>query len=461
MTRLTRRSLLAAPLIAAPAVSRAQSASPKPAAAPPATAKEPLFLTAAKSDVRIRPEPKPLTSAWTFNGGCPGPTIRVKQGDEVAVRLTNSLEEETSIHWQGVRNLSGMDGVAGLSQNAVGVGQSFDYRFVARDAGTYFYQPCIPGRTSEQLDRGLYGVLIVDEKQPPTVDRDLIVVIDDWRLGDDGAILASAKPSAGDLPRLGNVLVVNGQPKAAEATIPTGGRARIRIVNAASTRILNLRFTGQPATIVAIDGQPSSTAFQPKGAAVIMTPGGRIDLMVDLPGDAGQEFGVLAQLTPDAALPVLSLKSVGDRRPALPTIAALPSNELPEKIDLARAQRAEVTIEGGPQPSGAALPWTLNKRTGPVFAGKPFFSTKRGTTVVITFHNRTAIPQAMRLHGHHGRLLFVFDDGWDPFWIDTALIQPGRSARLAFIADNPGKWALRSAIADLFDAGLGGWFEVT
>jgi len=79
---------------------------------------------------------------------------------------------------------------------------------------------------------------------------------------------------------------------------------------------------------------------------------------------------------------------------------------------------------------------------------------------VLSFHNKTTIPQAMRLHGHHGRLLFAFDDGYDPFWIDTTLVQQGRTARLAFVADNPGKWALRSAMAELFDAGLGGWFEV-
>ena len=170
----------------------------------------------------------------------------------------------------------------------------------------------------------------------------------------------------GDLPRLGNVLTINGQPKAAEATIPTGGRARVRLVNASAARILNIRFAGPQATIVAIDGQPSSTAFQPKGAAVIMTPGGRIDLMVDLPGDAGQEFSVLAQLGPDAAIPLLSLKSAGDRRPALTPIAALPANETPDKIDLARAQRAEIAIEGGTQPKGPAIPWTLNKRTGQI-----------------------------------------------------------------------------------------------
>ncbi|WP_342362624.1 multicopper oxidase family protein [Terrarubrum flagellatum] len=420
----------------------------------------PLTIEARKADLRIRPEPAPATPIWSYNGGCPGPVIRVKQGEDIAVRLANKLEETTSIHWYGLRTEAALDGVAGLSSKGAGPGETIDIRLPARDAGTYLYQPCVAGRTAEQVDRGLYGVLIVEERTPPQVDKDILVVIDDWRLGEDGAIPAPAKPEPGALPRLGNVLVINGAPKAFEDTIPTGGRARVRVVNASTARILTLRFEGVPATIVAIDGQPSSTAFQPKGAAAILTPNGRADLMIDLPGDAGQQFALKVQITPEVAVPAFILKSAGDRRAALPPIAALPPNDLPKILDLARAQRVDLTIEGGPQPQGKPTAWTLNRRTGPVFGGPALFSAKRGTTMVLSFHNKTEIAQAMRIHGHHGRLLFVLDDGWDPFWVDTALVQPGLTARLVFVADNPGKWALRSAMADLFDAGLGGWFEV-
>lgn len=456
MTILSRRGLLACGtlVLASPRQPNAQKT-------PTSAQKEPFFLEAGRADIRIRAEPKPLTAAWTYNGASPGPVIRAKQGDEVAIRLMNKLEEPTSIHWQGGRIPNALDGAAGLTQQPLAVGQSADIRFTARDAGTWLYQPCLPGRMAAQVDRGLYGLLIVEERQPPTVDKDLVVVIDDWRLNEDGSVALSSAPALGDPPRLGNVLTINGAPKTTEATIPTGGRARLRVVNASAARILSLKFAGGPASIVAIDGQPSSTAFQPKGSIVIMTPGGRIDLMVDLPGDAGQEFTLSAQLSPEASVPLAVLKSAGERRPALPPVAPLPGNEMPDRLDLARAQRVDLTIEGGPAEGGKQTAWTLNKRTGPIFSGKPLFAAKRGTTMVASFHNRTAIPQAMRIHGHHGRLLFALDDGWDPFWVDTTLVQPGRSARLAFVADNPGKWALRSAMADLFDAGLGGWFEVT
>ena len=384
----------------------------------------------------------------------------MKQGEQAVIRLTNKLQEETSIHWYGMNIGNKADGVAGLTEAALPAGASRDVTFAARDAGAYLYQPCVPGRTADQIERGLYGALIVEERQPPEADLDVAVVIDDWRLDDQSAYVPAGASQPGDLPRLGNVLTVNGSAKAAEATVPTGGRARLRLFNACGARILTIRFAGVPATIVAMDGQPSSSAFQPKGAGAIMTPGGRIELMIDLPGEPGQQFSVLAELSAEVSVPLVILKSDGPRRAALPPIAPLPPNPLPDRLDLARAQRVDLTIEGGPQSGGKPAPWTLNRRTGPVFAGDPFFRAKRGATVVLSFHNKTTIPQAMRLHGHHGRLLFAFDDGYDPFWIDTTLVQQGRTARLAFVADNPGKWALRSAMAELFDAGLGGWFEV-
>ena len=87
----------------------------------------------------------------------PGPLLRVKQGDEVKVRLVNDLAEATAVHWHGVRLRNAMDGAPPLTQPPVGPGQSFDYRFVAPDAGTFWYHP------PERARPGFYGMLIVDE----------------------------------------------------------------------------------------------------------------------------------------------------------------------------------------------------------------------------------------------------------------------------------------------------------
>ena len=120
------------------------------------------------------------TPIWGYDGLSPGPTLRVKQGEELKVRLVNDLDQPTVIHWHGLRIDNAMDGVPHLTQMPVAPGQSFDYRFTPPDAGTFWYHTHFG--SSEQLARGLYGVLIVEEPDAPPVDRDLMLVIDDWRL---------------------------------------------------------------------------------------------------------------------------------------------------------------------------------------------------------------------------------------------------------------------------------------
>ena len=79
----------------------------------------------------------------------------------------------------------------------------------------------------------------------------------------------------------------------------------------------------------------------------------------------------------------------------------------------------------------------------------------RGAPAVFALANKTAVVQAMRLGGHVARLLHAMDDGWEPYWRDTFLIQPGRTAHIAFVADNPGKWPIESAIPEHRAAGVG------
>ena len=114
---------------------------------------------------------KPGVSIWGYQGTVPGPMIRVKRGERVRVRLKNGLEQPTTIHWHGIRIANAMDGVPGLTQDAVKPGASFDYSFIAPDAGTYWYHS--HAKTWEQVARGLYGMLIVEEDSAPKVDREL------------------------------------------------------------------------------------------------------------------------------------------------------------------------------------------------------------------------------------------------------------------------------------------------
>jgi FtsP/CotA-like multicopper oxidase with cupredoxin domain len=91
---------------------------------------------------------------------------------------------------------------------------------------------------------------------------------------------------------------------------------------------------------------------------------------------------------------------------------------------------------------------------------KPLFSAKRGRTVMLALANRAPHPSALHIHGHHVRLLDALDDGWKPFWLDTILSVPQTITRVAFVADNPGKWLLHARAIGAETQSLA-WFEVT
>src|SRR5207253_4788676 len=113
-----------------------------------------------------------------------GPVLRVRLGDTVRATLVNDLPQPTTIHWHGVRLPNAMDGVPGVAQPPVEPGQRFTYEFTPKDAGTFWFHPHL--RASEQVERGLFGVLIVEDAQPAPYARDLVWVLDDWLLDEGG-----------------------------------------------------------------------------------------------------------------------------------------------------------------------------------------------------------------------------------------------------------------------------------
>jgi FtsP/CotA-like multicopper oxidase with cupredoxin domain len=89
----------------------------------------------------------------------------------------------------------------------------------------------------------------------------------------------------------------------------------------------------------------------------------------------------------------------------------------------------------------------------------PLFSVARNRTVMLALANRTDIPRVLHIHGHHVRLLDALDDGWKPFWLDTIPCMPQQITRVAFVADNPGKWLLHARAIGA-DTQSVAWFEV-
>jgi len=129
----------------------------------------------------------------------------------------------------------------------------------------------------------------------------------------------------------------------------------------------------------------------------------------------------------------------------LPVAAPLPSNGLPMQLDLKNALRVDLTLSGR-TPGGSPADWTAPASFANSAA--PAFRARTGRTVVLALTNRADIPGVFHLHGHHFRLLDRLDDGWKPFWLDTLAVDAGQTQRIAFAAENAGRWLMESVATD-------------
>lgn len=472
---VNRRALLAGGLASAGALGLTISALAKPALAnrelannqqsKSATGPVQLF---AKPETTAR-SPAARASLWGYNAVTPGPILRVGKGEELFVRLKNDLAQPTSIHWRGMRGPNTMDGVAGLTQPAIQPGAYFDYRFGPPDAGTFVYHAHAGPYMAEQFHRGLSGMCIVGEEQPPDVDADIPLAIGDWLLGPGGMLKEPVNDpaDAAGPGRLGNVFTVNGKADVQPQTLAPGARVRLRIANLAPARIIGVLFAGMTPKIIAIDGQPCKI-FSPDGNAMPLAPGGRFDAMFDVPGEAGAMASVALFSwpypgeKPRKPQSVFQITPAGKAHKKRPQISGLPDNPLlPQKIRLQDAKRKDIVLDKAPARYAAdGNFWMLDGKVSDGLSGPALFSVPVGQPVSLGFQNRTHYPQVIRIHGHTVRRLHLFDDGWEPYWLDTILIPPGKTVRVAFIADNRGKWRIGSAIMAHATAGMAGWFQV-
>src|SRR5262249_39832724 len=195
---------------------------------------------------------QPETTVWAFNGTVPGPVVRVKQGERLRVGVENQLTEATTVHHHGIRLPNAMDGVPHLTQRPIAPGETFVYEFDVPEAGTYWYHPHI--NSAEQVGRGLSGALIVEERAPIDVDRDVVWVLSDWRLLPDAQISDDFR-NMHDMAhngRVGNTVTING--KIPETfSVRTGERIRLRLINAANARIFGLKFSEHKPLVIAYD----------------------------------------------------------------------------------------------------------------------------------------------------------------------------------------------------------------
>jgi FtsP/CotA-like multicopper oxidase with cupredoxin domain len=435
-----------------------------------ADAEKQYRLTAKPAVVNLTGAGYPNTAVWAYDGTVPGREIRVRQGDPVRVVVGNELPEDTTVHWHGIRLPNPMDGVPGLTQPPIRPGESFTYTFTPPDAGTFWYHP--HADSLQQLGRGLAGALIVEEREPVAVDRDLTWFIEDWRLDGDGRIAPGFgnRMEAGMSGRIGNTVTINGQ-VAASVAVRGGERVRLRIVNAMLARIVGLRFAGHRPIIVAYDGQPCDP-HPPEGDRLVLGPAMRADLILDLEGKPGEAYPITDEFYGDLAYKLLDLayepgKPTREHPADVPS--RLPANPLPEP-DLAAAERHDIALQGGMMGGTGMMgmggmmggrggaTWAMNgmSMTGDGQpAMLPLLTLKQGQSCVLNLRNETAWWHPMHLHGHSFR---VISRNGKPNalreWRDTVLVPPRETLEIAFVADNPGDWMFHCHVTDHQETGM-------
>jgi FtsP/CotA-like multicopper oxidase with cupredoxin domain len=196
---------------------------------------------------------------WGYNGTTPGPTIEATEGDRLRIYVTNRLPEPTTIHWHGMVVPNGMDGVAGLTQRAIGVGETFAYEFTARRAGTFMYHPHFDEMT--QMGLGMVGMLVIHPRHSagPRVDRDFALLTHEWRIP-----VGARRPDPTEMTEF-NVLTFNSKvfPATAPLLVGRGERVRIRFGNLSAMDHHPIHLHGVSFHVTATDGGfvPASAQF--------------------------------------------------------------------------------------------------------------------------------------------------------------------------------------------------------
>lgn len=350
--------------------------SPSPTGSPPAedtgTLAEPqviassggrlhLTLTAALTEVVVAGRP---VRALTFNGSLPGPTLRVRPGDRIALTFRSELDAPTNLHTHGL-----VVSPEGNSDNVfvmIQPGDTFDYEYELGDdhpPGVFWYHPHHHGNSAEQLFGGLYGAIVVEDEEPVAATRERLLMISD--IAFDGTEVHAASAAERMLGREGDLVMVNGQVGATLLAKP-GERERWRIVNACSSRYLRLRLDGQRMQLLGVD---AGRYAEPRDVEeFVLTPGNRADLMVTavegtsalqtLPFDRGGMgmFGSPPSATTGADL--LTFTAAGE--PVRPPALAVP---LPTTRDLRTEQMTgQRTITLAMGPGGGGMNFTIDGR---------------------------------------------------------------------------------------------------
>ena len=429
--QLDRRELMAG-------LGAATLASMSPAAGR-AQARSALALQARADSVALRPN-APATPIWSLQG----PELRFKRGETLDIAFGNELPAPAVLNWRGIDGVPAAEPLTGRPPLATG-GKDV-LKLPLRHAGTFLYDLTLLGDGQPRPSQA--RALIVQESEAVAIDRDEVLLIEDWRVRPDGTAMTPGSDPGDAVP----VHTINRR-TSLDLSARAHERVRLRIISGCQRAVIAIKLEGLELWVMALDSQPAEP-FQARNGALVLAPGGRADVFLDVTMPAGTSTPILLHDGKEAR-PVGKLVVSGEppiRTAPLPLAPPLPSNGLPERIELKGATRVDLAL-GGSQGD-----WVLPAKFSAT--GPPAFRVKAERTVVLALTNRAAIANVFHLHGHHFRLLDRLDDGWKPFWLDTLAIEPGQTQRIAFRAEYPGRYLIESVATDWSAPRLVRWYAV-
>jgi suppressor of ftsI len=442
---------------------------------------------------------------YGFNGQVPGPLIRVPQGATITVRFHNRIDLPSSVHWHGVRLDNRSDGAVGVTQQPVAPGADFVYTVRFPDAGVYWYHPHV--REDVEQSMGLFGNMLVDAPDPDyysPANQEQTLALGDLLMQADRLI-----PYGGEAPdfalmgRVGNVLLVNGEPDYA-LHAHRGEVVRFYLTNAASSRTFNLSFGGAPIKVLASD--VSRFEREARVPSVVLGPAERyiVEVRFDRPGryplvnavqainhyrgEFQAEADTLGMVTVDSAPAAPDHRAAFDRLRAnaavsrdverfRPYFGKPPDKQLTltmrtSGLPLATVQFMTIDtayyapvewVDGMPDmnwlSTSKQVRWILRDDATGKENGEIAWHVKQGSVVKLRIFNdpRSFHPMQHPIHLHGQRMLVVARDGVPAdnlVWKDTALIPVGSTVDLLIDASNPGAWMLHCHIAEHLGAGM-------
>jgi FtsP/CotA-like multicopper oxidase with cupredoxin domain len=398
----------------------------------------------AQVDIRAEPPERAAALGWQFFGAAADAGNVPKRGEVFEFTLANELPVPAVLNWHGLDGVSSAEPLTGRAPLPAGERESLRIPF--RRAGTFFCDLRLLGDDQGRPSRAL--ATTVEETEPIPVDRDEIFLIEDWRLRPDGTAIGP-----GIAPRDTTLLYTINRHALQDVSARTNDRLRIRFINGCQRSVIAIKIENNDVRVMALDSQPAEP-FQARNGALVLAPGGRVDVFVDVTAPAGTTSSILLhdgkESHPIGRLVISNEPPI--RNAPLAPAPPLSSNGLPAQLDLKNALRFDLTL------GGASAEWVPPINFAPNAA--PAFRAKLGRTVVLALTNRAEIATVFHLHGHHFRLLDRLDDGWKPFWLDTLAIEPKQTQRIAFLAEYAGRWLLEAMATDWAAPRLVRWYSV-